>query len=107
MAIRFSILLAALLLPAAASGADEGAVRDFKAVEAAMKSRPATYTGNPDVDFRKHLIASRQAIIGMAEVTISHTADPETEALARKVIANQKRDIAEMDAWLKKEKAAN
>ncbi len=100
----FTILAIAMaLLPVSWADADtdSAAVRDFKVVdEAVRRHAKLEYTGNPDVDFRKHLIAKRQEIIGMAEVVIAHTSDPVTEALATKVIANQKRDIAEMKRWL-------
>ncbi|HEX2858962.1 MAG TPA: DUF305 domain-containing protein [Alphaproteobacteria bacterium] len=81
---------------------DDGSIRDFKAVESAMQAHDKqVYTGNADVDFRRRLIVKRQGIIDMAEVAMAHAKDPQTEALARKVIANQRRDIAEMQQWLK------
>lgn len=84
--------------------AENGTVRDFKAVDASFTRRPIPYTGNADVDFRKSLIARRENIINMAEVALARAEDPSTEALAQKTIDKQKRDIAELESWLKTHK---
>ncbi len=80
--------------------AADGVVRDFKAVDASFTRRPIPYTGNPDIDFRKSLIARRENIINMAEVALARAEDPSTEKLAIQTIEKQKRDIAELQRWI-------
>lgn len=80
--------------------AEDGSIRDFKSVDASFTRHPIPYTGNPDVDFRKSLIARRENIINMAEVALARAEDPSTEQLARQTIEKQKRDIADLQHWL-------
>jgi uncharacterized protein (DUF305 family) len=75
--------------------------RDFQAADAAMmKAMQIPYTGNPDIDFRAHMIPHHQGAIAMAEVALKYAADESTRVLARQIIADQTREMAEMRAWL-------
>lgn len=67
-----------------------------------MKGMAVEYTGNADVDFRLKMIPHHQGAIDMAKVALEHGTDPETKALAEAIIAAQEREIAEMQAWLEK-----
>ena len=67
-----------------------------------MQGMAAEYTGNADVDFRLRMIPHHQAAIDMAKVALQQGTDPETKALAEAIIAAQETEIAEMQAWLEK-----
>ncbi len=67
-----------------------------------MQGLAAEYTGNADVGFRLRMIPHHQAAIDMAKVALQHGIDPETKALADAIIAAQETEIAEMQAWLEK-----
>lgn len=67
-----------------------------------MKGMEVPLTGNADVDFVRNMIPHHQGAIDMAEVELAHGKDPALKKLARKIIADQKKEIAEMQAWLKK-----
>jgi len=58
------------------------------------------YTGDADVDFNKQMRVHHLAAIDMAEVQIAQGTNPETKALAQKIIADQRREVAQIDAWL-------
>jgi uncharacterized protein (DUF305 family) len=59
------------------------------------------YTGNPDVDFRTHMIPHHKGAVAMARVALKHAKDPSTKAMAQKIIDDQEKEIGEMEAWLK------
>lgn len=86
---------------AAVSGPDTPAVREFKAAhEAMMRNMNMPFTGDPDVDFRVHMIPHHRGAIDMARVALRHAKDPWTRQLAETVIIEQQREIAEMQGWL-------
>ena len=67
-----------------------------------MHDMHVPYTGNPDVDFRTHMIPHHQGAVEMAKVALKHAKDPETKRMAQKIIDDQEKEIAEMQDWLKK-----
>ena len=67
-----------------------------------MKDMHVKLTGDPDVDFRTSMIPHHQGAIDMAKVTLEFAKDPETKKMAQAIITDQEREIAEMQAWLKK-----
>lgn len=80
---------------------DTPSTREFKAAHALMmRSMALPYTGDPDTDFRIHMIPHHQGAIEMARVAMRHAKDPWTRQLAEAVIVEQQREIAEMQAWL-------
>lgn len=86
----------------AAKGSDTPSTKDYKAAHARMmKEMDISFSGDPDVDFRKHMIPHHQGAIDMAEAALRHAKDPETKKMAQKIIDDQKIEIAEMQAWLK------
>lgn len=67
-----------------------------------MHGMAVAYTGNPDVDFRLKMIPHHQGAIDMAKVALQYATDPSTKAMAEAIIAAQEKEIAEMQAWLEK-----
>ncbi|HKH95357.1 MAG TPA: DUF305 domain-containing protein, partial [Beijerinckiaceae bacterium] len=83
--------------------ADTPATAEFKAAHGAMMRNMAVpYTGDPDADFRIQMIPHHQGAIDMAYVAMRHAKDPWTRQLAEGVIVEQQREIAEMQAWLRR-----
>ena len=100
------IALTSYAAGAAAQNAQQGP-ESTKAFEAAdmnmMKSMGAApYTGNPDVDFRTHMIPHHEGAIAMAKVALKYANNDETKRMAQKIIDDQQKEVAEMQAWLKK-----
>lgn len=84
-----------------ASPADTPATRGFKAThDTMMKKMMIPYTGDPDADFRIQMIPHHEGAIEMAEVAIKYAKDPATRQLAQTIADDQKREVAEMKAWL-------
>jgi uncharacterized protein (DUF305 family) len=82
---------------------DPASTKDFKAADMAMMhDMHVPYTGNPDVDFRTHMIPHHKGAVAMAKVALKHAKDPETKAMAQKIIDDQEKEIGEMEGWLKK-----
>jgi uncharacterized protein (DUF305 family) len=61
-----------------------------------------TYTGKADVDFVKGMIPHHAGAIDMAKAVLAYGKDPEIKKLAEGIIKAQEAEIAEMQAWLKK-----
>ena len=82
---------------------DAASTKDFKAADMSMMHNMAVpYTGNPDVDFRTHMIPHHQGAVEMAKVALKHAKDPATKKMARNIVKAQEKEVSEMQAWLKK-----
>lgn len=57
-------------------------------------------TGDADADFLLMMIPHHRSALDMAEVELGQGDDPETRALAERIIKAQKEEIAEMQAML-------
>jgi uncharacterized protein (DUF305 family) len=85
------------------ASSDLASTKEFKEAHMAMmKNMHQPFTGNPDVDFRVHMIPHHQGAIDMAKVALKHAKDPDTKKMAQKIIDDQEREISEMRDWLKK-----
>ena len=82
--------------------ADSAATRGYKQSMMRMMQGMPPYTGDADVDFNKQMRTHHLAAVDMAEVQLANGNDAESRALATKIIADQKREIAQIDAWLQK-----
>ena len=88
------------------SRSDSASTKEFKeAQEKMMQNMHPNYTGNADVDFRTGMIPHHQGAIDAAKVALKYAKDPETKTLAQNIIKAQEKEIADMQAWLKKNKA--
>jgi uncharacterized protein (DUF305 family) len=67
-----------------------------------MDAMDVTYSGNADVDFVRAMIPHHQGAIDMARVELANGKDPELRKLAETIISDQEKEIAAMQAWLKK-----
>lgn len=82
---------------------DDAATKAFKAADTAMmKDMDVPYTGDADVDFRRHMIPHHRGAVAMAKVALMHAKDPATKAMAQKIIDDQEKEISDMEAWLKR-----
>jgi uncharacterized protein (DUF305 family) len=75
---------------------DPGSTAGYKA--AMMPS----FSGDADVDFMKQMRPHHQAAIDMAKVLLATGRDLETKKLAQEILLAQEKEIATIDAWLKK-----
>jgi len=83
------------------SHADNPAVREFEAAHAIMmRDMEVPFTGDPDADFRTHMIPHHQGAIDMSRVAKRHATDPWTRQAAEAIGISQEREIYEFRAWL-------
>lgn len=61
-------------------------------------------TGNPDADFVRSMIPHHEGAIEMARIVIEHGSDPEVLQLAQRIVADQEREIAQMQRWLEEKR---
>lgn len=61
-------------------------------------------SGDADKDFATMMKMHHQHGVHMSEMELAHGKSPEMKAMAKKIIAEQKKEIAELDKWLAKQK---
>jgi uncharacterized protein (DUF305 family) len=57
-------------------------------------------SGDTDKDFAMMMKMHHQQALDMAQVELEHGKSPEMKAMAKKIIAAQKKEIAEFDQWM-------
>ena len=67
-----------------------------------MKSMPMS--GDVDYDFAMMMRIHHQGALDMAKSELDHGKNPEMRAMAKKIIAAQKKEIAQFDKWIAKHK---
>ena len=63
-----------------------------------------TMSGDVDKDFAMMMKMHHQQAINMAQMELDHGKSPEMKAMAKQIIAVQKKEIAEFDKWTAKQK---
>ena len=83
---------------------DQGEVsKAFAKANAAMHTgMDIEFSGNPDVDFAKGMVAHHQGAINMAKIELQFGKDAEMRKLAEDIIAAQESEIGFMKGWLAK-----
>lgn len=61
-------------------------------------------SGDTDKDFAMMMKMHHQQAVSMAEVQLAHGKSAELKAMAKKIITDQKKEIAQFDRWLAKQK---
>lgn len=59
-------------------------------------------SGDTDKDFAMLMKMHHQQALEMAKPEIAHGKSPELKAMARKIVKDQTKEIAQLDAWMKK-----
>ena len=67
-----------------------------------MKSMPMS--GDVDYDFAMMMRIHNQGALDMAKSELDNGKNPEMRTLAKKIIAAQKKEIAQLDKWIAKHK---
>lgn len=91
-------------MPAAGKGAESPFVKEMMGSMNKMHTDmmdPAKLTGDADKDFMHMMIPHHQGAIIMAESVLKHGKDPKIKKLANEIIKAQKKEIAQMQDWLK------
>ena len=85
---------------------DTPATKGYREANAKMhRDMDIKYSGDADVDFVRGMIPHHQGAIDMAKVALESAKDEQIRKWATDVIREQEREIAEMQAWLKKKGA--
>ena len=63
-----------------------------------------TMSGDIDKDFAMMMKMHHQQALNMAEMQLAHGKSPEMKTMAKQIIAAQKKEIAQFDQWLAKQK---
>lgn len=63
-------------------------------------------TGDQDHDFAMMMRSHHEGGVAMARAQLEHGKDPQMKKMAKKMIADQTREIGKLDAWLAKHRAS-
>ena len=88
------------MMPAASDNASTKAFKE--AHMKMMQDMHITFSGNSDVDFVRGMIPHHQGAVAMAKVQLQYGKDAAMKKMAQKIIADQEKEIAQMQDWLKK-----
>lgn len=77
----------------------------YKAVNDKMHAGMAGIPADADLAFMQGMLAHHKGAVEMSEVALKYAKDEQARDLATRVIAAQKAEIEEMEAWLKARRA--
>ena len=63
-----------------------------------------TMTGDTDKDFAAMMRMHHQCGVEMAQMQVAHGKNAQMNAMAKKIVASQKKEIAQFDTWIAKNK---
>ncbi len=63
-----------------------------------------TMSGDTDKDFAMMMKMHHQQALNMAEMELAHGKSPEMKTMAKQIIVAQKKEIAQFDKWLAKQR---
>lgn len=94
---------AAATAPQGAASPGDGSQAMHKSMMSGMEGmRQMKMSGDPDKDFAMMMKMHHQQALDMAKLELEQGKAPEMKAMAKKIIAAQKKEIAEFDKWLQK-----
>jgi uncharacterized protein (DUF305 family) len=99
VAIAPAALAGAMTAADTANPADKAFAQSMRTM---MKGMMVAPTGKPDHDFVLMMMPHHQGAIDMAKVELQYGKDPELMKLADDIVAAQEKEIAQMKAWLEK-----
>ncbi len=89
-----------------AQTAESPSTKGYRDANAKMhRDMDIKFSGDPDVDFVRSMIPHHQGAVDMAKVALENAKDEQVRKWATDVVREQEREIAEMQAWLKKKGA--
>ncbi|MDR7334663.1 DUF305 domain-containing protein [Roseateles asaccharophilus] len=108
-ALRLALCSTGLILAmsgaATAQSANHGSELMHKSMMSGMQQMQGMkMTGDTDKDFAMMMKMHHQQALDMAKVQVAHGKSPELKAMAEKMIKDQSKEIAQLEAWLQKSK---
>ena len=83
--------------PASGAGSEQMHQQMMSGMQSMQLMKPS---GDVDKDFAKMMRVHHQQAVDMAEVELKHGRSPELKAMARRIIEDQRKEIAQLDKWL-------
>lgn len=77
---------------------------DHSKMEAMKNMEGMSMTGDADYDFAVNMRIHHQMAVDMSQAQLKNGKSPKLRAMATKIIAAQKNEIAELDQWIKSTK---
>ena len=105
LALLLPMIVLAACQPAANQSNDVARANNTAMANDMAMTNGAAMTGDQDRDFATMMTGHHKNAIEMARVELNKGKDPEMRALATKIIADQQREIGQMDAYLAKPKS--
>ena len=86
------------------SGAKGGGDMQQSMMGGMERMQKMTMSGDTDKDFAMMMKIHHQGAIDMAQMELAHGKSPAMKAMAKQIIAAQKKEIAQFDRWLATQK---